>query len=407
MGCRPSLIEAKEIDEVKGKAIIKAAKSVARGELDEQFFLPALQGGAGTSTHMNVNEVIANLATEILSKEKKKLTVHPLDDANKGQSTNDVIPSALKIESLRETQKILKTGKELCKILNEKAKAYERVAKLGRTHLQDAVPITLGDEFHSYAYSIERDLKRLETLLPSLRKLILGGTAVGNGVNASPQFIRHLYPALSKITRIELVSAKNLMAQTSNPQDFVALSKAFTALTLDLSKMANDLRFLSSGPRGGIGEINIKSKQKGSSIMPGKVNPIQLETVNQLHFLVSGNNLSIQEAAHAAQLELSVMTPLIAERLLESAVLIHEVIEKSLIDCIQHITTNKNICRTHLENSTAYATLLVPHLGYDVVVEVVEEAIRTQNTVRKVVLEKKLLTEKEFNALVSRYKTNL
>jgi len=393
-------VDAGGMSRAKAKAIIQAAKEIIQGDFDNQFILPALQGGAGTSFHMNVNEVIASRATEILSKTRRTLTIHPIDDVNKGQSTNDVVPSALKIESVRATRKILTALEKLANALAQKGKEFKNIPKLGRTHLQDAVPIFLGDEFIAYAAMVQREAERIKLLLPFLYELNLGGTMVGNGLNAPRRFVESMYRELRVITGMPLVSARNRMAHTGAAQDFVALSQAFTTLTTDLSKMANDLRMLASGPHGGFGEIMIKEVQNGSSIMPGKVNPVQLETINQLHFLVIGNNLSITEAAHGAQLELSAITPLIAERLLSSAELIYEVIEKALIPCVRHIRANKRACQDHLERSMAYATVLVPHLGYDTVASLVKRATREHTTLRNVVIQEKLMKEKEFDALV-------
>lgn len=355
--------------------IIKACRELRSGEHNNQFGLPGLQGGAGTSIHMNVNEVIAGRATEILSEAGKSLVVRPNDDVNLGQSTNDVGPSALKIASIRLVFKLLKTLDFASGAFDKKAQEFKGIPKLARTHLQDAVPTTLGDEFASYAETIKRGKRRLEGVLPYLYELNLGGTAIGNSVNASSKYIKEDYIALRKVTGIaDLAPAKNLMSQTSGQGDFLMLAQTLTAITLDFSKIANDLRFLSSGPSGGIAEIKLKGLQPGSSIMPGKVNPVLPETVNQLYFLVSGNSLAVEHAVHAAQLELGVMVPIMADRLINSLKISNEVIRAFASQCVMHIIPDEQRCRELLERSTAYATMLTPILGYEKVSALVKEA---------------------------------
>lgn len=370
-------LTAKLLDRPRARAIVRACEEALAGKLDDQFVTPSFQGGAGTSVHTNVNEVLAARGTELLS-----LSIHPNDHVNIGQSTNDVVPSALKIACLRVMKEVLKSADMAVLALQRKAHEFRNIKKLGRTHLQDAVPVTLGGEFAAWAALIKRDRRRIANVITSLYELNLGGSAVGNGVNVVPRFKAALYRDLRNSLRLPFRPAENLSAQTMSATDFCALSSAFMMLTLDLSKIANDLRILGSGPRGGIHEINIAPLQAGSSIMQGKVNPVLLETLNQLHFFVTGNDLAIREAAQAAQLELSVMTPLIADRLLASGELIAEVLAQASRRCFALITANPDRCEELLKRSTAYATSLVPRLGYDAVARLVRNAIANNTSLK-------------------------
>lgn len=398
--------EVGELDRARKAAVVKAADEILAGKFDSQFVLPAFQGGAGTSNHMNVNEVIANRATEILRKTGKNIIVHANDHVNMSHSTNDVMPSALKITAIRLTDNLLKTLDVLIGALESKAQQFNDIVKLGRTHLQDAVPVTLGSEFAAYAEYIRRGQKRIARAKNELLELNLGGSAVGNAINASPKYIKSLYRQLQKVTKLPFKQAKNMMSQTSSDTDFVALSQALTGLCVDLSKIANDLRFLSSGPIGGFAEFSIPGLQAGSSIMPGKVNPVLPEAVNQLYFLVSGNNLTIEKAAEAAQLELGVMLPVLTDRLIESLTLMDELLLQFANRCVVGIKQNPKRIKFWLEKSTAYATLLSPKIGYDVTSELVKEFVTSGKTMRELVLEKKLMSNKEFDALVKSFDTN-
>ncbi len=389
-----------ELKANRADVIVKACNEILTGKFDDQFILPAFQGGAGTSNHMNVNEVIAGVATEMIHYSGKKFAVHPNDHVNRSHSTNDVMPSALRITTIRRTKKLLATIRDLAKIFDKKAEQFKRIQKLGRTHMQDAAPVTLGSEFKSYSDSIKRGSERIDYALESLYELNLGGSAVGNSINASRAYIRKLYPQLRVITKLSLHPASNFMTLTSSNADFVALSQSLTGLGVDLARIAHDLRFLSSGPNGGIGELKLPELQPGSSIMPGKVNPIMPEAVTQLYCLVSGNNLTIELAAQAAQLEMAVFLPVITDRLLESIQLMDEMLTQFGKTCVAGITADKKRCKELLERSTAFAVCLCPKLGYEVVADAVKEAVKSGKTLRRVILEKKLLTNKQFNALV-------
>ncbi|MDR3642355.1 MAG: aspartate ammonia-lyase [Candidatus Doudnabacteria bacterium] len=400
-----------ELDNARKTAIVKACDEILEGKHWEQFVLPAFQGGAGTSNHMNANEVIAARATEILQGNLSALRasplkrgelplVHPNDHVNMSHSTNDVMPSAFKIAAYRLAQKLLATTDVLALSLQKKSRDFSSIVKLGRTHLQDAVPITLGSEFASYEAYVRRGQQRIRKAMENLLELNLGGTAVGNSINASPKYIKQLYIELDKITKLPLKPAANFMPQTSSDSDFVWMSQALVAFCVDLSKISNDLRWLSAGPKGGLGEIMIPELQAGSSIMPGKVNPVLLEAVSQLYFLVSGNNLTIEHGAEGAQLELGVMLPIMTDRLIESLKLMDELILQFAKKCVDGIKADRARCKELLEKSTAYATLLSPKLGYDQASELVKEAVNSNKTIRELVLEKKLLNNKEFDAII-------
>ncbi len=385
------------LDAARAKAIVRACDEALAGKFDDQFVTPSLQGGAGTSLHMNVNEVLSVRAQQIARKK-----IHPNDHVNIAQSTNDVVPSALKIAALRETRRAVQSGELMVATLRKKAREFKTIRKLGRTHLQDAIPVTLGAEFAAYADLVSRDVQRIKEALPHLMELNLGGSAVGNGINVPTRFKTALYRDLRRALRLPLRPAANMMAQTMSAADLCGLSSAFVILTLDLSKIANDLRLLASGPRGGIGEIEVAALQAGSSIMPGKINPILLESLNQLYFSVTSNDLAIREAAQAAQLELSIMTPLIADRILASATLIAEVVAQAAVRCIATINANTQRCAELLNRSTALATLLVPRFGYDTATTLVKESLAKDIPLEILVVEKRLLTRTEARKIFMR-----
>ena len=392
--------KTKILDKDRCNAIKKACDEITAGVFDSQFHLPGLQGGAGTSINMNVNEVIASRATEILEEEGKDLVVHPNDHVNLSQSTNDVNPSALRIAAIRLTDTLLDSVTHLIKTFRAKAKEYKNVQKLGRTHVQDAVPTTIGEEFSSYVAILERDHHRIIDAREYLFDLNLGGTAIGNKINASEKYIDAVYAALEKETSLTLQQADNFMSLTSSTTDFCYISSAITILALDLSKIATDLRFLSSGPNGGIGEISLQALQPGSSIMPGKVNPVAPESMNQIYYFISGKNQTIHQAAEGACLELAIMFPVIADSLISSLKLLSSGINMFADRCIAPLTVSEKRCKELLEKSTAFATLLTPVLGYDTVSEAVKKTNRDGTSLREIVLQEKLLTEKEFDAIV-------
>src|SRR3989338_1873208 len=395
---------ARELDKKRASALVRACDEILAGKHDAQFVLPSFQGGMGTSNHMNVNEVIAIRATESLlrrtSDEASPHRIHPNDDVNMSHSTNDVMPSALKISAIRLTDKLLTSTDILIASFEKKAKQFSKILKLGRTHMQDAVPITLGEEFASYAETIRRRQRGIREAREYLLELSLGGSAVGNSINVSSKYKKHLYRELQKVTKLAVRPAKSLCSQTASVTDFLVVSQSLTALSTDLSKIAGDFRILSSGPKGGFGELILPELQAGSSIMPGKVNPVLPEALSQLYYLVSGNNLTIEHAVEGGQLELGVMMPIITDRLVESLKLSAEMLEQFAKKCVAIAQANHARIKEHLEKSTAYATLLNPIIGYDKAAECVKEAVASGKTLREVVLEKKLLTPKEFDKVV-------
>lgn len=384
----------------KTEAIVKACDEILNRKHDGQFLLSGFQGGAGTAINMNVNEVIASRATEILN---NKIIIHGNDDVNCSQSTNDVNPSALKISTYILVKELSLVLNSLIKSFDKKSKEYKNVLKLGRTHLQDAIPTTLGKEFESYAYNLKKHLDDLKKISDLSLSLNLGGTAIGNSINASPDYIKEVYLQLNKITGYKFKKAKNFMAVTSSQTDFLSISQVLVSLSVELSKIANDFKFMASGPNGGIGEIILPELQKGSSIMPGKINPIMPELINQLYYLISGNNLVIEKACEGAQLELGVMLPIITDKLLESIKITTETIYQFDKFCVSGIRVDKERCLFHLENSTAYATLLVPKLGYDLVTRIVEESINSKRKLKEVVIEDKYLTSGELEKIINTY----
>lgn len=387
---------ANELPSTIANAMVQACNEILEGKLDDQFVTSAIQGGAGTSINMNVNEVVANRAQEICGK-----PVHPNDHVNKSQSTNDVNPSALKITAIKLTKTLLKNTDFLIKSFEEKSNEWKDIRKIGRTHIQDALPSTLGAEFKAYADIIKRDRKRIEETFAYLYDLNLGGTAIGNSINASEKYIQEVYKQIRQITDLPLKKSDNLMAATQSSSDFCQLSSTITILFTDLHKIAKDIRFLSSGPYGGIGEITLKELQKGSSIMPGKINPILPEAINQIAYDIIGKNLTIQQAAQNANLQLSLMFPVLADSLITMLKVSATGIDVFALNCIQHLIANEKKCKELLEKSTVYATLLVPKLGYDTVTAIVKEAIQTDKSIREIVLKKKLLTQTEFDRLIN------
>jgi aspartate ammonia-lyase len=394
--------KSRRISKLQKEAICQTCQEIIAGKHQEQFSLPALQGGAGTSLHMNVNEVIAGRANEILqSKKVLNQTIHPNDHVNLGQSTNDANPSALKIASYRRAQILIKTLENSIKVFEQKAKEFSKIKKLGRTHLQDAVTITLGQEFETYSAVLKNQVTKIRRVLPELLNLGLGGTAVGNSINAPKNFRTALYISLKTITKLPFKPAENLMSQISTGWDFLTISSAITETAASISKIANDLRFLASGPKGSIGEISLKELQQGSSIMPGKVNPVLLEALNQVYFLVSGNNQTIELATQAAQLQLSVMGPVITFRLLESLTLLEEVLNKANEECFSKIVANPENCFFHLENSTALATLFTPSLGYESTAKIVKESLQNKTSFLNTLKKHNLLSEKEIQTIIN------
>lgn len=390
-------IDCQELDAKKGQAIAMAAKEMREGKFLGDFTLPALQGGAGTSLHMNVNEVLANRAEEIL-----KAPVHPNDDVNLGQSTNDVCPSALKIYAYRAGLEVCAELQSLALSFKTLANKYGKIRRLARTHLQDAVPTSYKATFLAYFSIINRASKRIRLFLPALLELNLGGTAIGNSVNASQKFQSRLYLELRRISGLKVKPMSNLAAGTQSGSDFLVLSALLTAGLADIYKISNDLRILASGPLGGLGEISFTELQSGSSIMPGKVNPVMMEALGQLYSHVSGNHLAIEHAVAGANLELSHLWPVIADRLTQSLSLTSSVISKVRESSLDTLIVNQHRAEEWLNASTAYATCLTPILGYETVAQIVKQAILEKKSFKDLLIEKKLMTTEAFESYIKK-----
>ncbi|HHN48265.1 MAG TPA: aspartate ammonia-lyase [Bacteroidales bacterium] len=382
-------------------AIIRACNEIINGKYIYHFVVDMMQGGAGTSTNMNANEVIANRALEILGYEKGQYQYcHPNNHVNLSQSTNDAYPTAIKIALIQSNEKLVMVLKELIKAIRRKGQEFAHVVKMGRTQLQDAVPMTLGQAFEAYAVTLEEEVERLNENARLFLEVNMGGTAIGTGINAEPEYSPKVIQHLRKITGYEIVLASNLMEATQDTGAFVMYSSAVKRLAVKLSKICNDLRLISSGPRAGLNEINLPPMQPGSTIMPGKVNPVIPEVVNQIAFKVIGNDLTVTMAAEAGQLELNVMEPVIVFSLFESIEMLKNGMDTLNQRCIKGITANEKHCRQMVENSIGLVTALNPYIGYEASSLVATEALQTGRSVYELVLEKKLMTRKELDKVL-------
>ena len=393
--------EAGLLDKKIAAAIVKACDEIIDGRLHDYFIVDPIQGGAGTSMNMNANEVIANRALDILGGTKGDYSlVHPNDHVNYSQSTNDVIPTAGKMTALRLLKNLKAELFKLHEALIAKAKEFDHVIKMGRTQMQDAVPIRLGQEFQAYADAIMRDVRRMDKAMDEMRSLNMGGTAVGTGINADELYLKRIVPNLSEISDMEFVQAFDLIDATQNLDPFVSVSGAVKACAVTLSKMANDLRLMSSGPRAGFGEINLPAKQNGSSIMPGKVNPVIPEVVNQVAFYVIGNDMTITMAAEGGQLELNAFEPIIFYCLFQSIDTLAYAVQTFVDNCITGITANEERCRYLVESSVGVITAISPHVGYQKAADIAKKALRTGESIRSLILKEGLLTEQELDEIL-------
>lgn len=385
-----------------GDAVIKACDEIIQGNLHDQFIIDPIQGGAGTSANMNANEVIANRAIEILGGQKGDYSiVHPNDHVNMGQSTNDVFPTAGKITALKLFPKAIEQLTILNKSLEEKAEEFNDVIKMGRTQLQDAVPVRLGQEFKAYSSVVKRDISRLEKAEEGLKVVNMGGTAIGTGLNADEKYFKSIVPTISSVTGIELKQADDLIDATQNLDCFVSSSVAIKTCAVNLSKMSNDLRLMSSGPRAGFEEINLPPKQNGSSIMPGKINPVIPEVMNQVAFNIIGNDVTVTMAAEAGQLELNAFEPVIFFNLFESIETLTNGVNTFVNNCISGITANKNRCRELVDNSVGIVTAICPYIGYKKSAKIAKTAIKTGQSVKKIILQEGVLNESQFNIIMN------
>ena len=383
-------------------AIIQACNEIINRKFQSQFVVDMIQGGAGTSTNMNANEVIANRALEILGYEKGEYKYcHPNNHVNLSQSTNDVYPTAIKIALINSNKKLINVLHGLISSFRSKGNEFARIIKMGRTQLQDAVPMTLGQTFEAYAATLEEEVERLEQNAQLFLEVNMGATAIGTGINADPNYSGKVITQLQEITGMKIVLASNLVEATQDTGAFVMYSSAIKRLAVKLSKISNDLRLLSSGPRAGINEINLPAMQPGSTIMPGKVNPVIPEVVNQIAFKVIGNDLTVTLAAEAGQLELNVMEPVIVQSLFESIEILKNGMETLRHRCIDGITANEQRCREMVENSIGLVTALNPVLGYEMCTQLAKEALKNNRGVYELVLEKNLLSKEELDKLLS------
>ncbi len=383
-------------------AIVKACDEILHGKFHEHFIVDPIQGGAGTSLNMNANEVIANRAIELLGGQKGDYSlVHPNDHVNYGQSTNDVIPTAGKMTCLRLLKRLKKELNSLYDTLVDKSKEFDHVIKMGRTQMQDAVPIRLGQEFHAYSVAIRRDISRINKAMDEMRSVNMGGTAVGTGLNADITYLKRIVPALSEVSGMDFVQAFDLIDSTQNVDSFVSVSGSVKACAVTLSKIANDLRLMSSGPRAGFGEINLPARQNGSSIMPGKVNPVIPEVVNQVAFNIIGNDVTITMAAEAGQLELNAFEPIIFYCIFQSIDTLAYAIRTFVDNCVSGITANETRCRYLVENSVGIITAICPHVGYQVAADIAKKALQTGEPVRDLILKEGLLSEDALNQILN------
>ncbi|QQG51244.1 MAG: aspartate ammonia-lyase [Candidatus Saccharibacteria bacterium] len=389
------------LDRIRTEAIVKACQEIREGKLHEFFVVDVIQGGAGTSMNMNANEVIANRALEILGYKKGDYKhLHPLDHVNMSQSTNDVYPSSIKVALRFEIDKLVEALDVLHSEFDRKSTDFAGILKMGRTQLQEAVPMTLGQEFGTYAAMLASDRRRLETTALAVEELNMGATAIGTGINTHPEYAGTVCQILSELTGYSFTKAENLIESTQDMGAFVELSGTLKRMAVKISKVCNDLRLLSSGPRAGFGEINLPAVQAGSSIMPGKVNPVIPEVVNQIAFEVIGNDVTVSFAAEAGQLQLNAFEPIIAHNLLNSLIYLRQGYITLAVNCVKGITANHELLSQTVANSIGIVTALNPHIGYANTSAVAKEAARRNSGVVEVILEMGLMTQEELDKIL-------
>ncbi|ANP79830.1 aspartate ammonia-lyase [Bacillus sp. B25(2016b)] len=384
-----------------GHEIAEAAQEIVDGKFHDQFIVDPIQGGAGTSINMNTNEVIANRALERMGYEKGAYAkISPNTHVNMAQSTNDAFPTGIHIATLMMLEKLLITMEELHSAFRKKAKEFDHVIKMGRTHLQDAVPIRLGQEFEAYSRVLARDIKRIKQSRQHLYEVNMGATAVGTGLNANPTYIEQVVKYLRTFSGFPLVGAEHLVDATQNTDAYTEVSAALKVCMMNMSKIANDLRIMASGPRVGLAEIQLPARQPGSSIMPGKVNPVMAEVINQVAFQVIGNDHTICLASEAGQLELNVMEPVLVFNLIQSISIMNNGFRVFREYCIEGITANEELLKQYVEKSVGIITAVNPHIGYEVASRIAREAIETGKSVRELCLEHGVLTEEELDIIL-------
>lgn len=396
--------DAGHLDKRIAEAIIQASDEIIDGQMHDQFIVDPVQGGAGTSSNMNVNEVIANRALELLGEEKGTYEkVSPTTHVNMAQSTNDVFPTANRIAMLHMVEKLTKAMNELYDVYTEKAKEFLPILKLGRTHVQDAVPIRLGQEFEAYACALKRDIDRITDASKYLYEVNMGGTAVGTGLNADPIYIEKVVSYLKENSGLSLKLAPNLIDATQNTDAYTTLSANLKVCMLNLSKVANDLRLMASGPKVGLNEITLPARQPGSSIMPGKVNPVMAEVVNQVAFQVSGNDHTVCLASEAGQFELNVMEPVLVYHLKDSLNVMTNVIKVFSEYCVKGIQANVDQLKANVEKSISIITAVNPHIGYEKATEIAKEAFETGKSIREICLNRGILSKEELDKILDPY----
>ncbi|CUB11885.1 Aspartate ammonia-lyase [Bacillus cereus] len=384
-----------------GNEIAEAAQEIVDGKFHDQFIVDPIQGGAGTSINMNTNEVIANRALERMGYKKGEYAkISPNTHVNMAQSTNDAFPTGIHIATLMMLEELLITMEELYATFRAKAKEFDHVIKMGRTHLQDAVPIRLGQEFEAYSRVLARDIKRIKQSRQHLYEVNMGATAVGTGLNANPTYIEQVVKHLRTFSGFPLVGAEHLVDATQNTDAYTEVSAALKVCMMNMSKIANDLRIMASGPRVGLAEIQLPARQPGSSIMPGKVNPVMAEVINQVAFQVIGNDHTICLASEAGQLELNVMEPVLVFNLIQSISIMNNGFRVFREYCIKGITANEELLKQYVEKSVGIITAVNPHIGYEAASRIAREAIETGKSVRELCLEHGVLTEEELDIIL-------
>jgi len=383
------------------KPISEACKEVIAGKFDSQFPVDMIQGGAGTSVNMNANEVIANRALELMGYEKGDYPhCSPNDHVNQSQSTNDAYPTTVKLAVIMMNKSLIKKLQLLIEVFRKKGQEFADVIKMGRTQLQDAVPMTLGQEFEAFAANLEEEIARLQSNANLFLEINMGGTAIGTGLNAPKGYAKLCAENLAKLTGDAFVTAANLVEATPDTGSYVIYSSALKRMAVKLSKICNDLRLLSSGPRAGLNEINLPAMQPGSSIMPGKVNPVIPEVVNQVCYKVIGNDLTVTFAAEAGQLQLNVMEPVLCQSIIESIVFLERAIDTLRTKCVEGITANREVCLNMVKNSIGIVTALNPHIGYKNSTKIAKEALQTGKSVYDLVLAHGLLSKEKLDEVL-------
>lgn len=394
-------MEAGLLDSKIAEPIVQAAQEVIEGKLHDFFIVDPIQGGAGTSINMNANEVIANRALEIIGCQKGDYkTISPNSHVNMSQSTNDAFPTAIHLSVLTLLEKLLDTTAEMNKVFHQKAEQFAHVIKMGRTHLQDAVPVLLGQEFEAYSRVISRDIIRIGQSRQHLYEVNMGATAVGTGLNAEPAYIEAVVKHLSELSGFPIEGASHLVDATQNTDAYTEVSASLKVCMMNMSKIANDLRLMASGPRAGLGEIVLPARQPGSSIMPGKVNPVMAELINQVAFQVIGNDHTICLASEAGQLELNVMEPVLVFNLIQSISIMNNAFEVFTDKCLRDIEANEGEMMEDVNKSVGILTAVNPHIGYEMAANIAREAILTGASIRDLCLKYGVLTSEQLDVIL-------